>query len=70
MEKEEIPKRCVDCEEVETCPFPSLTEYLKQLVHEKFHGNIVIPFNDGHPGKLRRVEIVDLNGDLKFEERR
>ncbi len=56
-----IPKRCIECEEFDTCPFPQLMDYLKDLVHEKFHGNIIIPFKDGHPGKLRREEIVDLN---------
>ena len=56
-----IPKRCADCEEFETCPFPALMDYLKALVHEKFHGNIIIPFKDGHPGKVRRDEVVDLN---------
>jgi hypothetical protein len=55
-----IPKRCVDCEEFATCPFPSLMEFLKKQVHEKFHGNIVIPFKDGHPGKVRREEVIDL----------
>lgn len=60
MEKKKMPKRCIDCDELETCPFPSLMEYLKRQVHEKFHGNIVIPFRDGFPGKLRREEIVDL----------
>ncbi len=35
-------------------------EFLKKQVHEKFHGNIVIPFKDGIPGKVRREEVVDL----------
>jgi len=35
-------------------------EFLKKQVHEKFHGNIVIPFKDGHPGKVRREEVIDL----------
>jgi hypothetical protein len=56
----EIPKRCVDCDEYGICPFPNLMEYLKKQVHEKFHGNIIIPFKDGHPGKVRREEVVDL----------
>ena len=55
-----IPKRCIDCDEFETCPFPSLMEFLKKQVHDKFHGNIVIPFKDGHPGKVRREEVIDL----------
>ena len=56
----DIPKRCADCDEFATCPFPTLMEYLKALVHERFHGNIIIPFKDGHPGKVRREEVVDL----------
>jgi len=35
-------------------------EYLKKQVHAKFHGNIIIPFKDGDPGKVRREEVVDL----------
>ncbi len=62
--KVDIPVRCRDCEEFDTCPFPSLMDYLKDLVHEGFHGNIIIPFKDGHPGKLRREEIVDLKDEF------
>ena len=61
-DKQAIPKHCIECEEFATCPFPSLMDYLKRLVHERFHGNIVIPFKDGHPGKLRRDEVIDLDG--------
>lgn len=56
----EIPRRCIDCDEYTTCPFPTLMEFLKTQVHDKFHGNIVIPFKDGIPGKVRREEVVDL----------
>ncbi len=65
----EIPKRCRDCEEFDTCPFPSLMDYLKELVHERFHGNIIIPFKDGRPGKLRREEIVDLKDESPHDDR-
>jgi len=56
-----IPKRCIDCDEFGTCPFPKLMEFLKTQVHDRFHGNIIIPFKDGHPGKVRREEIIDLH---------
>ncbi|MFH1861307.1 MAG: hypothetical protein ABH878_00715 [bacterium] len=55
----ETPQVCVDCEDLEECPFPALMSYLKELVHQKFHGNIIIPFKDGIPGKIRKEEIVD-----------
>lgn len=63
-ENVEIPKHCRDCDEFDTCRLPSLMAYLKELVHEGFHGNIIIPFKDGHPGKLRREEIVDLKDEF------
>jgi len=54
-----IPDTCLECSELATCPFPDLMAYLKDLVHQKFHGNIVIPFKDGMPGKIKKEEIVD-----------
>ena len=58
------PEFCKDCEDFGTCPFPDLMTFLKDLVHQKFHGNIIIPFKDGKPGKVKKEEIVDLS-DLK-----
>ena len=53
------PERCQDCVEFEKCPFPDLMAYLKDLIHEGFHGNIIIPFKDGMPGKIRKEEIIN-----------
>jgi hypothetical protein len=57
----ETPETCKECSEYERCPFPDLMAYLKDLVHEKFHGNIIIPFKDGIPGKIKKEEIIDIH---------
>ncbi|NQS99383.1 MAG: hypothetical protein HQ591_13115 [candidate division Zixibacteria bacterium] len=54
-----IPETCRECSEFDNCPFPDLMAYLKELVHDHFHGNIVIPFKDGIPGKIRKEEIIN-----------
>ena len=54
-----VPETCKECSEFHGCPFPSLMAYLKELVHSQFHGNIVIPFKDGIPGKIKKEEIVN-----------
>ncbi|MBC8277025.1 MAG: hypothetical protein H8E46_02250 [FCB group bacterium] len=55
----ELPETCKECTEFDTCPFPDLMSYLKDLVHDNFHGNIIIPFKDGRPGKIKKEEIVN-----------
>ncbi|HOK39931.1 MAG TPA: hypothetical protein PLD27_02690 [bacterium] len=52
---------CWDCKFIEECKIKDFLCYLRELVNNKFHGNIIIPFKDGHIGKIKKEEIIDID---------